>query len=82
MKNTPRFLLRASLVLLLALMMVIGGVGRVQAAEMPGGSTIPAGQTINDDVFLSGQDVIVDGTVNGMLISGGANITHQRHDQR
>jgi len=74
MKNTSRFLLRALLAVLLALVMVVGGAGRVQAAEFPEGGTIPVGQTINDDVFLSSQNVIVDGTVNGMLIAGGTNI--------
>jgi len=74
MKNSPRFLLRALWVVLLALVMVVGGVGRVQAAEFPPDSTIPAGQTINDDVFLGGQDITVDGTVNGMLIAGGSTI--------
>ncbi len=74
MKNTSRFLLRASLAGLLTLVMVVGGVGRVQAAEFPGGSTIPAGQTIDDDVFLGGQTVTIDGTVNGMLIAGGNTI--------
>jgi cytoskeletal protein CcmA (bactofilin family) len=74
MKNPPRFLMCISLAVILAVVMVVGGVSSVQAAEFPGGGTIPAGQTINDDVFLSSQNVTVDGTVNGMLIAGGTNI--------
>jgi hypothetical protein len=70
-KNTAKWMLPLSLVIVL----VFGTVGSVSAAEFPNGETIPAGETIDDDVFISGENVVVDGTVNGMLFAGGTIIT-------
>jgi cytoskeletal protein CcmA (bactofilin family) len=49
-------------------------VGTVSAAEFPPDGVIPVGKVIDDDVFLSAQDVIMDGTINGMVIAGGKTI--------
>ena len=37
--------------------------------------TIAADETINDDLYLSGNTVVMDGTVNGNLIVAGENVT-------
>jgi len=67
----PRWLI----ILSLAFIAVLGGVGTVSAAEFPKGETIPASQTIDDDVFISGANVVVDGTVNGILFATGQTVT-------
>lgn len=36
---------------------------------------IPAGEVINDDLYLSGREVIVDGTINGDLLVAGETVT-------
>ena len=68
-KNS-KWLLTLSMVLLL----VLGAVGTVSAAEFPKGETIPAGEIIEDDVFISGENVVIDGTVNGMLFATGSKV--------
>ena len=65
-KNS-KWLIALSMVLVL----VLSAVGTVSAAEFPKGETIPAGETIEDDVFISGENVVIDGTVNGMLFASG-----------
>jgi hypothetical protein len=66
-----KYLIALSMILLL----VLGAVGTVSAAEFPKGSTIPAGETIDDDVFITGENVVIDGTVNGMLFASGSKVT-------
>ena len=70
LKNS-KWLLALSMVLLL----VLGAVGTVSAAEFPKGETILAGETIEDDVFISGENVVIDGTINGMLFATGTKVT-------
>ena len=70
-KKNSKWLIALSMVLIL----VLGAVGTVSAAEFPKGETIPAGETIEDDVFISGENVVIDGSVNGMLFATGAKIT-------
>ena len=60
-------------VLILVLMLTV--VSTVSAAEFPPEGTIPAGKTIDDDVFLSAKDVVMDGIVNGMLVAAGQTVT-------
>ena len=60
---------------ILAIIMVVGIVGTVSAAEFPPGGQIPAGQTLQDDVFLSATNVSVDGTVEGTIIAAGQTVT-------
>ena len=59
----------------LVLVLLLGTVGTVSAAEFPKGKTIASGQTIDDDVFISGDNVAVDGTVNGVLLATGQTVT-------
>jgi cytoskeletal protein CcmA (bactofilin family) len=46
-----------------------------QCSGIPQRETIPADQTIDDDTFISGQNVVVDGTVNGILLATGNTVT-------
>ncbi len=60
---------------LVVIILVAGVVGTAQAVVVQRGGTIPAGQTIDDDVILGGTDVQVDGTVNGTLLAAGDTVT-------
>ncbi len=60
---------------IIVLVLVAGIVGSAQAVVIPQGGTIPAGQTIDDDVVMGANAVQVDGTVNGNLIAGGLSVT-------
>lgn len=64
-----------TLLLSLVMVLLLGTVGTVSASEFPDDEVIPAGETIDDDVFIGGENVVVDGTVNGMLFAGGTTIT-------
>jgi hypothetical protein len=70
-KSKGKWVISISLVVL----MVMGIVGSVSAAEFPKGETIPATETIDDDVFISGTNVVVDGTINGILFAIGQTVT-------
>jgi cytoskeletal protein CcmA (bactofilin family) len=50
-------------------------VPAVHAAEIDNGGIIKAGETINDDLILSGESVQMDGTVNGLLLAAGSTVT-------
>jgi cytoskeletal protein CcmA (bactofilin family) len=64
--------------LVLTLMVVAAGLlgvaGRANAVEVVEGGVIPAGQTIDDDVFIAYDNVLVEGTVTGDLFAFGSNI--------
>lgn len=59
----------------LVFILVLSAVGTVSAAEFPKGETIPEDKTIDDDVFISGNNVVIDGTINGILFAGGETVT-------
>jgi cytoskeletal protein CcmA (bactofilin family)/uncharacterized Tic20 family protein len=59
----------------LTLLLIFSLVGTVSAAEFIPEGTIPAGKIIDDDVFLTAEAVVMDGTVNGMLIAAGQTVT-------
>lgn len=61
--------------IVLTLVLTLTVVSTVNAAEFPSDGTIAAGKVIDDDVFLSAQDVVMDGTVNGMLVAAGQTVT-------
>jgi hypothetical protein len=69
--NNSKWLLALSMIVLL----VLGIVGSVSAAEFPKGEIIPSGETIEDDVFITGTNVVIDGNVNGMLFASGSTVT-------
>ena len=43
----------------------------VEATVIDDDGSLPANETINDDLLISGRDVILDGTVNGTVIAAG-----------
>lgn len=67
-------LVRWLLGLALVLMGLFGVVGSTQAAEFIE-ETIAEGEVIDDDVFVTGEAVIVNGTVNGDLFAFGQTVT-------
>ena len=65
-----------ALALCAAVLAVLCVVPPVQAQSgMVYGDSVPAGQTVQGDIILTGTDVVVDGTVAGDLIAIGQNIT-------
>lgn len=67
----PRLALAAFLILLLAM----STAQPVQAAVFDDDGTIAADEVIDDDVFISAEKVVVDGTVNGVLLATGNTVT-------
>lgn len=53
-----------------ACLLALVPVGVVQAADFSHDSTVNSGETIEDDVFLSGEHCRMDGTVDGNLVAG------------
>ena len=74
MKNIKMLSLRISIVLFLVFTIALGMVNTVHAVEVVRGNTLPAGQVIDDDVIISGDNVVIDGTVNGDLLAFGSNV--------
>lgn len=66
---------RIGLILALLVVFLAGSVRPAQAAILDEDGKIEAGEVIDDDVFLSGEHVIVDGTVNGLLVAAGETVT-------
>lgn len=76
MNSKAGFWMRIGLILTLVLSIGLINVHPVQAAEIDNDGIIEAGETINDDVILGSDTVVVmDGTVNGMLVAGGETVT-------
>jgi hypothetical protein len=61
-----------SVFIILGLLLVLPS--RAEAVVIDNDGQIGAGETINDDVFLSGRIIVVDGTVNGSLFVSGESI--------
>jgi UDP-3-O-[3-hydroxymyristoyl] glucosamine N-acyltransferase len=59
----------------LALTIVFTAVGTVQATEIYPNGIIPVGVTVDDDVILNGNAVVMDGVVNGLLLASGNTVT-------
>jgi cytoskeletal protein CcmA (bactofilin family) len=73
MNKTNRFLslaILASLVLVLA----FGVTQPVQAFEINNNGKIASGVVIDDDLIIGGNTVVIDGTVNGMVLAGGNDV--------
>jgi len=75
MKGTRTFSKYMIVGLALTLLMVFGMANTARAVEIVDGNHIPAGQVIDDDVFIGGDTVTVDGTVNGDLFAFGNSVT-------
>ncbi|MBI3244595.1 MAG: hypothetical protein HYZ49_20130 [Chloroflexi bacterium] len=71
-RNRVRLIATVSLMLLL-----IGATaGRAAAFDFRGGDTVTigAGEVVDDDLFVGGNTVVVDGTVNGDLFASGSDV--------
>ncbi|GAP13412.1 hypothetical protein LARV_01166 [Longilinea arvoryzae] len=62
------------LVFILVLGLALAATRPVQAADFDNDGRIEAGEVIDDDVFLAGDQVVVDGTVNGLVIAAGQSV--------
>ena len=60
---------------MLVAVLLSGLVGRVQALEIDRNGKIAAGTTVDDDLVMAANDVVMDGTVNGTLIAAGNTVT-------
>lgn len=66
---------RAMLIATLLIVCLLATAGTARAVELVDTGKIPADQVIDDDVFIGGDSVVVDGTVNGDLFAAGNTIT-------
>ncbi len=66
---------RWALALGLVLAVGLGTVRAARAIEIDDDGIIEADEVIDDDVFISGESVVVDGTVNGNLFAAGGSVT-------
>jgi hypothetical protein len=74
-----RFISSRWLSLLIVPVMLVGmlavAVQPVYAAEIINNGNIGPTQVINDDVVISGQDPVIDGQVNGVVVAAGQTVT-------
>lgn len=59
---------------LIGILAIFSMASVVQAAEFPEGGSVPAGVSIDDDVFLNADSITMEGTINGTLIAGGQTV--------
>ena len=70
-----RVIVHMLIVLLLALTAWLAATGPARADWAVVGDTVPAGQVIDNDVFIRSGDVVIDGTINGDLLAIGSTVT-------
>lgn len=63
--------------LFLALVLLGVGTQSAEAADFVGDEeyTLPAGDTLNDDLYVSGANVLIEGDINGDLFAAGQTVT-------
>lgn len=71
--NEPRT--RLWLILFLLFLGLLTFTRSARAQDITGGSRVPAGTTFENDAFLIGNDVVLDGTVLGDVLAIGRNVT-------
>jgi cytoskeletal protein CcmA (bactofilin family) len=71
----PTVILSSLFVLTLVSGLLFGITKPVQASYFDNDGVIEAGEVIDDDVFMSGNNVVMDGTINGFLMASGQTIT-------
>lgn len=76
MHTNRRNRLRLIVTVGLTLLLIGATAGRAAAFDFRGGDTVTIGasEVVDDDLFIGGNTVVVDGTVNGDLFIGGTNI--------
>ena len=67
--------LRLVTVMLLVMVGLFAVAGSAQAQGLATGETVPEGQVIDNDAFLSGDNVVIDGTVDGDVLAVGRRVT-------
>lgn len=75
MTHSNTWLSRIALISALGLFFLFGLVGSAQAQSIVGGERIPEGVTFENDAFLSGDNVVIDGRVLGDVLAIGRNVT-------
>ncbi|MEI8133117.1 MAG: polymer-forming cytoskeletal protein [Leptolinea sp.] len=76
MKTNMHFKIWQGFVVFIMLVAVFfAAVPAVHATEIDNDGVVEAGETINDDLFISQETVQVDGTVNGLLVAAGNTVT-------
>lgn len=71
-KRFTRFLI----IFLLVVLVLIGFPPGVQAADFRTGQdvTVPAGETVNGDLYIAGNTITIAGTVNGDIFTAGSSV--------
>lgn len=69
--------IRLAVIFIVATIVLLGTATPAFAADIRSGNTItiPAGEVINEDLFIFGNTIIIDGTVNGDVFAFGQTIT-------
>jgi cytoskeletal protein CcmA (bactofilin family) len=75
MNTTWKTTLRWISVLAVLVAGVFGVVSSAQAFEINEGGVIPEGEVIDDDVLIAGNNVVINGTVNGDVFAFGSTVT-------
>jgi hypothetical protein len=75
MKTSSSLWYRWALALPLVMIMVLGLAMPVQAASFNHDPVVGEGEVIDDDVFLNGDSVRMEGTINGNLVAAGNTVT-------
>ena len=66
---------RIGIVLLVAIVALLAATRSAQAQGIIGGNVIPAGTVFENDAFLNGGDIVLDGTVVGDVLAVGRTVT-------
>ncbi len=72
---TRKPILRWTFVLILSLSLAFALTDQARAFELDDDGNIPANEVIDDDIFIGGQTVVIDGTVNGDVFAFGQSVT-------
>ena len=64
-------------VMLIVMLVTVFAAVPVMAADLRGGDTITvaSGEVVDDDLYVAGSDIIIDGTVNGDIFGAGQTLT-------
>lgn len=60
---------------LIAFCLILFATQSAQAVSINNQGTLPADQTVDDDLLIGGEDVVVNGTVNGLVMATGRTVT-------
>ncbi len=72
---TSKSVLRWLLALSVGFGLAFGLTTQARAFELDNDGTIPADEVVDDDLFIGGQRVVIDGTVNGDVFAFGQTVT-------